>query len=72
MFPSVCHIHYPAITRTIRHTAAEYGVRYNVTSFWGMMGSYFRFLKKMGAGEAPGTFAVLGADDCGYDPAYAK
>lgn len=72
LFPGVCHIHYPAITRIIRHTAAEYGVRHNVTSFWGMMGSHFRFLKKMDAGEAPGTFTVPGADDCGYDPAYAK
>lgn len=71
LFPGVCHVHYPAMTRIIRETAEEYGVRYNVTSFWGMMRSHFRFLKRMGAGAERGAIALPGAANSGYDPVHA-
>jgi linoleoyl-CoA desaturase len=51
--PTVCHVHCPEITEIIRQTAAEFGVRYNRTSFAGMIGSHFRFLGRMGRVNDP-------------------
>jgi linoleoyl-CoA desaturase len=47
LFPNVSHAHYGAITRIIARTAAEFGVRHNVTTFPRMVRSHFRFLKAM-------------------------
>lgn len=53
LFPNVSHAHYIAITRIIQATAAEFGIRYNVTNLPRMIRSHFRFLKAMGSpGEA--------------------
>jgi len=47
LFPRISHIHYIPITRIIRQTAAEFGVRYNVTGFPQMVSSHFAFLYRM-------------------------
>lgn len=52
LFPTISHIHYAEITKIIRETAAAYGVRYNETTLPRMIRSHFRFLKRMGQGEA--------------------
>lgn len=70
LFPGICHAHYPAITRIIREAASEYGVRYNRTSFLGLLRSNFRFLKKMGAGEATRGMGAPHPADCGYYPVH--
>jgi linoleoyl-CoA desaturase len=53
LFPRVSHIHYRAITKIIRQTAAECGVRYNETTFVGMVASHFAHLRRMGNAGPP-------------------
>lgn len=31
MFPAICHVHYPALTRIVKATAEEFGLRYRET-----------------------------------------
>lgn len=52
LFPHICHIHYPAISKIVEDTAKEYGVPYFANkTFIGAIGSHVRFLKKMGRME---------------------
>jgi linoleoyl-CoA desaturase len=57
LFPTVSHIHYVEISRIIRRTTAEFGVRYNATTLPRLMASHFAYLRDMGraapAGAAP-------------------
>jgi linoleoyl-CoA desaturase len=55
LFPTVCHIHYIAITRIIVETAAEFGLRYNRTTLPRLVRSHFRFLHAMGRRPSPTT-----------------
>ncbi|MDX2180596.1 MAG: acyl-CoA desaturase [Bryobacteraceae bacterium] len=49
LFPTVCHTHYPAITRIVRETAKEFGVNYRENrSLWQALGQHYRWLKRMG------------------------
>jgi len=48
LFPRVSHVHYRAITKIVKETAAECGVRYNETTFFGMVASHFAHLRRMG------------------------
>jgi linoleoyl-CoA desaturase len=70
LFPGVCHVHYPALTRIIRQAASEHGIKYNCTGFFGLLRSHFRFLKKMSAGEATRGMSAPGAAEYGYHPAH--
>lgn len=47
LFPRYCHVHYPAITKMVRLTAAEFGLRYRYNSLFGALNSHFRLLKKL-------------------------
>ncbi|WP_201983427.1 fatty acid desaturase family protein [Hymenobacter rubidus] len=47
LFPRYCHVHYPAITKLVRATAQEFGLRYRHNSLFGALGSHFRLLKKL-------------------------
>lgn len=53
LFPTHAHIHYPAITRIIRETAAEFDLPYNRTTLPRMLASHFRFLRRMGRADIP-------------------
>lgn len=49
LFPKVCHIHYPAIARIVRQTAAEFDLPYlENTSFLDALRSHHRVLERMG------------------------
>lgn len=49
LFPKVCSIHYPAISRIVEATAKEYGVPYHMNdTFLGAVASHYRVLKKHG------------------------
>ena len=52
LFPTVCHIHYAAISDIVKETAIEFNVPYleNI-SFWTAMASHYRMLRKFGAEE---------------------
>ena len=52
LFPNICHIHYPAIAPIVKQTAEEYGVVYHSEdSFWKILASHIRLLKKLGHTE---------------------
>jgi linoleoyl-CoA desaturase len=47
LFPKICSIHYPEISKIVAKTAEEHGIRYhNKHSFWGAIASHYRILKK--------------------------
>ena len=47
LFPRYCHVHYPAITKIVRATAKEFGLRYRYNSITGGLLSHFKLLKKL-------------------------
>jgi linoleoyl-CoA desaturase len=47
LFPNYCHVHYPAITKLVRATASEFGLRYRYNSITGGLRSHFKLLKKL-------------------------
>jgi linoleoyl-CoA desaturase len=54
LFPKVCHLHYPALSKIVRATADAHGVDYrNNLTLWAAIRSHFRHLKKLGQEELP-------------------
>jgi linoleoyl-CoA desaturase len=54
LFPQICHIHYPALSRLVEKTSREFGLRYvaHETLVAGLV-SHFRWLRRVGmAGTA--------------------
>jgi linoleoyl-CoA desaturase len=50
LFPRICHIHYPALSRLVEETCRDFGVRYHVHRTIGAgIASHFRWLREMGA-----------------------
>ncbi|MDJ1499387.1 acyl-CoA desaturase [Xanthocytophaga agilis] len=49
LFPKICHVHYPALSVIVRHTAQEFGLPYleNKTFFIALQ-SHYRMLRKLG------------------------
>jgi linoleoyl-CoA desaturase len=49
LFPSICHVHYPAIAPIVKKTAMEFGIPYleKRTFFEGLV-SHFRLLQRLG------------------------
>ena len=58
LFPDVCHVHYVALSRIIRETAHEHGVRYHAMPFPAALRSHFRHLRRMGAAPTPSSVAA--------------
>ncbi len=49
LFPKICHIHYPDLSRIVEATAREYGLRYNnYETMWDAVMSHYGMLKKFG------------------------
>lgn len=49
LFPNICHIHYPAIAKIARETAAEFGVAYNAQkTVLSAVRSHLRMLYRLG------------------------
>ena len=55
LFPRICHVNYPAISKLVEQTCQEFGVRYSEhESIWSGLASHFRWLRQMGmANTAP-------------------
>jgi len=58
LFPKYCHVHYPSITRILRTTAAEYGLRYRHNDLVSALRSHFRLLKQLSQTRKETTSAV--------------
>jgi linoleoyl-CoA desaturase len=54
LFPQVCSIHYPHVSRIVREVAARYGVPYNYhPTLRQAIGSHYRMLKMLGRTDRP-------------------
>ena len=52
LFPRICHINYPHISKLVEQTCHEFGVRYSEhESFWSGVASHFRWLQRMGMAD---------------------
>jgi linoleoyl-CoA desaturase len=49
LFPTISHIHYPAISKIIVEISTKFDIPYQNISWFGAIKSHFRFLKKLGA-----------------------
>jgi linoleoyl-CoA desaturase len=55
LFPRLCHVNYPAISRLVEDTCREFGVRYIENPTLGAaIASHFRWLRRMGEAPARG------------------
>ena len=53
LFPTICHVHYPKISKIVKETAEAYGLPYFSHKTWfGAIKSHFVFLHKLGAGRS--------------------
>ncbi|MCF4968510.1 fatty acid desaturase family protein [Nostoc sp. CMAA1605] len=49
LFPNICHVNYPAISKVVEETCQEFGVKYNKhQSIWAGLRSHFRWMRQMG------------------------
>lgn len=54
LFPSISHVHYPAISKIVRETAEEYNLPYHsVKTFRGAISVHQRTLKRLGNDPSP-------------------
>ncbi len=60
LFPRVCHIHYPALSKVVEDTCREFGVRYvEHPSVRAGLGAHYRWLRRMGRPDAEGPGPAL-------------
>ena len=53
LFPRICHVHYPALSKIVEQTCREYGVRYSWhPTFLAGVRSHYRWLRRMGRADA--------------------
>ena len=53
LFPRICHVHYPALSRLVQATCAEFGVRYVAHhTLLAVVASHFRWLRRMGMSQS--------------------
>ena len=49
LFPNICHVNYPVISKVVEQTCQDFGVQYNQhDSLWAGFSSHFRWLRRMG------------------------
>lgn len=52
LFPRLCHIHYPALSRIVRQTCREFGITYaSHPTFRAGVASHYRWLRQMGQND---------------------
>lgn len=53
MFPAICHVHYPALTKIVKATAAEHGLSYRETrTVTGAFLAHLKWMKSLGSADA--------------------
>lgn len=61
LFPQICHIHYPAVSKIVEETAGEFGVKYYAhQTFFAALRSHYNWLRRMGR-PVPAAPAVSSA-----------
>ena len=52
LFPDVCHVHYPELSKIVKETAEEYGIPYHCQSTFGLaLASHYKHLKDLGQND---------------------
>jgi len=52
LFPNICHIHYPKLSKIVQETAAEFNIPYNQeNNVFKAIGNHFRMLRDLGKVE---------------------
>jgi linoleoyl-CoA desaturase len=55
LFPRICHVNYPALSKLVEETCREFGIEYaEHRSVWAGLVSHFRWLRRMGLSTATG------------------
>jgi fatty acid desaturase len=55
LFPRICHVNYPAVSKLVEETCREFGVKYmEHKSLWAGVTSHFRWLRRMGLPSTAG------------------
>jgi linoleoyl-CoA desaturase len=58
LFPRICHVHYPAMSKIVEQTCKDFGIEYHEhPSFAAGVASHFRWLRTMGRADAVVTSA---------------
>jgi linoleoyl-CoA desaturase len=53
LFPKICHVHYPEISKIVEATCREFGIRYNEhKTLWAGLVSHYRWLRRMSRPDA--------------------
>jgi linoleoyl-CoA desaturase len=53
LFPRICHVNYPALSKVVEETCQDFGVQYTEhPTLWAGLASHFRWLRRMGSQEA--------------------
>lgn len=53
LFPRICHVNYPAISKLVEETCREFEIKYTVhETFFAGVASHFRWLRRMGLPDA--------------------
>lgn len=61
LFPQICHIHYPAISRVVEETCGEFGLRYRCNeTILGAIRSHYRWLQRLGRSASADSRAMPG------------
>ncbi len=69
LFPRICHVYYPALSRIVEATCAEFGVRYYAhPTLRAALRSHWRWLRRMGRASRPGVDSRSGGDRHGSRP----
>ena len=54
LFPTICHVHYPAISKIVKQTAEEFGLPYHShPSFFAAIREHGKMLQKLGSVDVP-------------------
>ncbi|MCG6881466.1 MAG: acyl-CoA desaturase [Deltaproteobacteria bacterium] len=56
LFPTICHVHYPAITKIVEETCGDHGIKYSEhKSFREGIAAHYRWLKRLGTQNVQGA-----------------
>ena len=60
LFPNICHVHYPKLSKIVSETAREFNLEYNVKpTFRSAIGSHVRMLRTLGTAQSLPTAKAI-------------
>ncbi|MEM8897874.1 MAG: fatty acid desaturase [Bacteroidota bacterium] len=60
LFPNVCHVHYPQISRIVQKTTKEFGLPYHKQRYFGVaIVEHYKMLKALGSGQVKSSKVLV-------------